>query len=144
MKKSLIIPVLLFFATISGFANTSGTVASVNDKVLRSFENTFPSAEQVNWQEFTDNYTVNFVANGIRSRINYDKEGNFITATRYYSEEHLPVNILCKIRKKYADQTIFGVTEVDSDTSVEYFIKLEDKNNWTTIKSDNNGNTEII
>ena len=138
MKKNIILSICLAIGL--------GTLANVtvNDKVLKNFKETFPRAEQVKWEEFSDNYVVNFVDMGIRERISYDKEGNFLNATRYYTEQNLPLNILCKIRKKYPNQKVFGVTEVDTDASVEYYIKLEDDANWTTVKSDGGGNLQVI
>src|SRR5580693_6921769 len=83
MKKNLILSVcLLAFCTIT-FAYSP----SVNEKVLQSFKETFPQAQEVNWQEFSDNYIVNFKEGDIRARVNYDKDGNFISATRYYFED---------------------------------------------------------
>ena len=95
-------------------------------------------------QEYSDNYVVNFMELGIRERITYDKDGNFISAMRYYLEENLPPNILFKVKKKYPGQKVFGVTEVETDTSVDYYIKLEDSSNWTTVKSDVSGVMEVV
>jgi hypothetical protein len=140
MKKNLILSVcLLAFCTIT-FAYSP----SVNEKVLQSFKETFPQAQEVNWQEFSDNYIVNFKEGDIRARVNYDKDGNFISATRYYFEDNLPVNILCKLKSKYPGKKIFGVTEMESESSVEYYIKLEDASNWITIKSDSGSNFEVV
>jgi hypothetical protein len=138
MKKNFVILCLLLLGGVT-IAN-----ANVNEKVLRSFKETFPTAEQVKWQEFSDNYIVNFVEMGVRNRINYDKDGNVISATRYYSQENLPVNLLIKLKKKYAAYKIFGVTEVETEASVDYYIKLEDDTNWVTVKSDATGNMEIV
>jgi len=139
MKKSLIISISMMVFSLAMYANVE-----VNEKVLKSFKETFPKAEQVNWQEYSDNYVVNFMELGIRERITYDKDGNFISATRYYLEENLPPNILFKVKKKYPGQKVFGVTEVETDTSVDYYIKLEDSSNWTTVKSDVSGVMEVV
>ena len=139
MKKNLILSTCMMAFAFSAFAH-----ANVDDKVLKSFKETFPKAEQVKWEEFSDNYVVNFVVLGVRERISYDRDGNFINATRYYTEENLPINILFKVRKKYTNQTIFGVTEVETENGVEYYIKLEDSANWTTVKSDSGGNLQVI
>ena len=138
MKKNLVILCLLVLSFV--------TFASVNviEKVLRSFKETFPTAEQVKWQEFSDNYIVNFVELGVRNRINYDKDGNVLSATRYYGQENLPVNLMIKLRKKYGTAKVFGVTEVETEASVDYYIKLEDDVNWTTVKSDAVGNMEVV
>ena len=139
MKKSLIISISMMVFSLAMYANVE-----VNEKVLKSFKETFPKAEQVNWQEYSDNYVVNFMELGIRERITYDKDGNFVSATRYYLEENLPTNILFKVKKKYPGQKVFGVTEVETDTSVDYYIKLEDSSNWTTVKSDVSGVMEVV
>ena len=138
MKKHTVLLCLLTLC-MGTFAS-----ATVNEKVLKTFKETFPAAEEVKWQEFTDNYIVNFVEQGIRDRITYDKDGNVINATRYYGQENLPVNILCKLKKKYPNAKVFGVTEVENEAGIEYYIKLEGTTDWTTVKSDIVGNTEIV
>src|SRR5882762_9979834 len=139
MKKNLI----AFICLLVFYASASAGV-TVSDKVLKSFNETFPKAEQVKWQEFADNYVVNFLVTGIRARISYDKDGNFLSATRYYTEENLPVSILCKIRKKYPGQQVFGVTEVEVEGNVDYYVKLQDETNWTTVKASQNGAMEQV
>jgi hypothetical protein len=138
MKKN-IFAFCLILVCFSGYA-----FATINEKVLATFKSTFPTAQEVAWQEFPDHYVVNFMEEGVRNRINYDRDGNFIGATRYYSAEHLPVNILTRVAKKYPNRTIFGVTEVETDSNTDYYIKLEDSENWTTVKSDDSGNMQII
>ena len=139
MKKYFILSVCIL---ILGFVSRANF--TVDEKVLKTFKETFPKAEQVKWEEFTDNYVVNFFEAGIRERVSYDRDGNFLNATRYFGEEHLPVNILCKIRKKYPEQKVFGVTEVETPDDIQYYIKLEDATNWTTVKSDTGGNFELV
>jgi hypothetical protein len=117
---------------------------TISEKMLNSFKQTFPDAEQVRWLESTDRYTVNFKENGILTKIDYDKDGNFISSLRYYSEKNLPINILCRLQKKYADKKVFGVTEMTSESVVEYYIKLEDDENWITIKSNAEGNLQVV
>jgi hypothetical protein len=117
---------------------------TISEKMLNSFKQTFPDAEQVKWLESTDRYTVNFKENGILTKIDYDKDGNFISSLRYYSEKNLPINILCRLQKKYADKKVFGVTEMTSESVVEYYIKLEDNENWITVKSNAEGNLQVV
>jgi hypothetical protein len=134
MKKKFFFSVCLMALYAISFANKP-----VNEKVLHLFQESFPKAEQVSWQESGDTYIVNFILGQVRSRVNYDKEGNFISSIRYFSEEGLPNNILCKIKKRYPGEKIYGVTEMESDAGIEYFVKLESTTHWTTVKSDANG-----
>jgi hypothetical protein len=62
---------------------------------------------------------------------------------RYYTEKNLPVSIQCNIQKKYTDAKVFGVTELTTENSVEYYIKLETPNSWITVRSDADGNMQV-
>lgn len=114
-----------------------------NDKVLKSFHATFLSPKQVKWYEHKDYYEVSFAQASVRANVKYDLEGNFLSSTRYYKEHQLPANILYQVKKKYADKTIFGVTEVANPEEIYYYVKLEDSKRWLTIKVNSNGQMEV-
>ncbi len=135
MKKVLLSSLVLLIAA-SSFAGTP-------EKALNAFKATFVGAENVEWTDAPDVYTVKFTQHGISSFVKYDDEGNFISSRRYYSAGQLPIDIQCKLKKKFADKTIFGVTEYIVGDEVNYFVKLEDAKNWTTVKVDNARNIEV-
>jgi len=141
IQKGLFAVLFLLSLSAGVFAN-EGFI--INEKLLQSFKQTFPDAQQVRWMEQADKYTVNFKENGILTKIDYDKDGNFISSLRYYSEKNLPINILCKLQKKYSDKKVFGVTEMTTDAMVDYYIKLEDETNWITVKSNADGNMQVV
>ena len=137
---------LLAFAcliTISAGAFATKGV-SISEKLLQSFKATFPDAREVKWHEETDMYTVDFTESNILTKVRYDKDGNFIGSLRYYTEKNLPVNVLCKLQKKYAGLKVFGVTEVTTESSVEYYIKLEDDTTWTTVRANIDGSMQVV
>ncbi len=115
-----------------------------NDKVLKSFETIFNNARNVKWYDHADYYEVSFVRAGIKTNVKFDTGGNFLRSTRYYTEQQLPANILCKIKSKYKDKRIFGVTELTTSDEINYHIKLEDDKNWITINIDGNGQIELL
>jgi hypothetical protein len=93
-------------------------------------------------------WVVNFVADGIRSRVVYLKDGKATEFTRYYFEQNLPFLIRSKVKEAYPNKNIFGVIEVSILTEtgasqLQYFIKLEDAKSWLTVKSDNDGNLTV-
>src|SRR5689334_17985894 len=104
----------------------------VDEKLIKSFNSSFPKAEQVHWYELPKAWVVNFTTDGIRSRIIYLKNGKSMEFTRYYFESNLPFLIQSKIKNAYPDKKIFGVIEVslipeaETNPVVEYFVKLED------------------
>ncbi|MBO9565882.1 MAG: hypothetical protein J7621_24100 [Niastella sp.] len=115
-----------------------------NEKVLKSFRETFTQAEEVKWDETDDYFTVSFVSAGIRSKVNYDKEGNMLSSIRYYSPQLLPLNIFNKLKKEHQKKNLFGVTEVTSGNDVTYYVKMEDGKHWFTLKVDESGNSMVF
>lgn len=115
-----------------------------NEKVLKSFQATFASAKQVKWMEHGDYFDVSFIQANIQSNVRYDKEGTFLSCTRYYSEQQLPVNIACKLKSKYADRTVFGITEVTNAEEITYYVKMFDNKNWYCVKVDGSGRMEVV
>jgi len=143
MKKYF--SMLLCFAFLaSGKLSYAGNVTDVNEKVIKAFNQTFPFAQQVTWDEFSDRYIVHFQENEVRTVVDYDKDGNYLGSKRYYKEDNLPVSILYKIKKKYTDKKIFGVTEISAENSIDYYVKMEDSSNWVTVKCDASGYMELV
>lgn len=146
MKKLFI----LFSALILSFsliARDPGT-GKIDDNLIKSFNTSFPKAERVHWYELPKAWVVNFVADGVRSRIVYLKDGRITEFTRYYFESNLPFLIRSKIKNVYPNKNIFGVVEVSiiseaGISKVDYFVKLEDEKSWMTVQSDNEANLTI-
>jgi hypothetical protein len=138
MKKIVLFACVLMI-TGSSFANTP----KVSEKALKAFKATFTDAENVVWTDAADLYVVKFTQQGINTFVKYDEEGNFVSSRRYYNAEKLPVDIQCKLKKKYADKSVFGVTEYTVGDEINYYVKLEDAKNWITVKIDNARNMEV-
>ena len=138
----------MFFMALCLLAFSAGAFAAkeytISDKMLQTFKQTFPDAQQVVWSEQGEKYTVNFRQGEVLTKVEYDKDGNFLSSLRYYSEKNLPVTILCRLQKKYPEKKIFGVTEMATESSVEYYIKLEDETNWMTIRSSIDGSMQVV
>ena len=138
MKKLLVI---LFFTAV-GYSATAGPKININEKIVRHFKEIYPNALQVSWMEYPETYAVYFVQNGIKINIIFDKDGSFISSTRYYKEEYLPYYLLAELKKKYPSKKVYGISELTSPGTISYFIKLEDAEYWMTIKMDSEGNHE--
>jgi hypothetical protein len=124
----------LFAVSIAFLVFTSAVFADVNEKMLYSFNKSFPLAENVKWCKDALGYFVSFSQSGISSKVEYDPQGDFVYAMRYYKEESLPVSILLTVRKKFTNKKIFGVTEVSTPDNITYHIKLEDEKSWYGIR----------
>jgi hypothetical protein len=145
IRKTLLVTCCLLTLSAGVFAGpNAGPNSTVSDKLLQAFRQTFPDARQVKWVEEPQGYTVSFRQNEILTKVEYDKDANFISSLRYYTEKNLPVTVLCQLQKKYAGKTIFGVTELSTEATTDYFIKLVDDHNWYTVRSDSDGNMQVV
>lgn len=115
----------------------------VNEKVLKSFNSVFSNASNVQWSQFADHFLVSFSQNAMMVRAEYDKKGNLLSSLRYYDAQHLPLNILCKVKKAYPDKNIDVVTEVSVPEGIAYLIQLQDDKGWTILRSDVNGELNV-
>jgi len=136
MKKIII---LLVACVVTGTA----FAYDPNARVLKAFKETFSAAENIHWQEYTDYYSVSFSYSGIRSKIQYDMEGNILGSTRYYQPTLLPLHIYTKLKNSHSSKELFGVTEVTVGDDVVYFVKMQDTRNWITLKVDASGNSSV-
>jgi hypothetical protein len=136
MKKILLAALVAVFG-LTAMANDP------NEKVLEAFKKTFPKVEEVAWTENTNSYEVKFKQNEILSKVTYDKEGNIIRTLRYYYEQQLPILVLSKVKSKFTDKKIYGVTEEASEEGTFYHIVLEDEKNWVQITADTFGSIKV-
>jgi len=131
MKRLILAMTLLLGSTVI-FA---GTPPVVNQKILKAFEETFRDPKDVSWHEYENFCEVDFNQDEIKTQIRYDNDGNIIATTRYYFQNQLPPHILSKLKKKFPDRSIFGVTEIYTESDLTYYVTMEDGKNWYTVKS---------
>jgi len=122
----------------------AGTSPEVNQKVLKAFEATFKNPKDVSWHEYENFYEVDFNQDEIKTEVRYDSDGNIIGTTRYYFEKQLPPHIISKLKKKYPERSVYGVTEIYNETDLTYYITMQDDKNWFTVKANPIGSLEQI
>jgi hypothetical protein len=137
--KKVILSVALLVSIVAG---ATVSPSEVNEKVLKAFNETFAKATDVTWHEYDNYYQANFKQDEIQVRAQYDESGALLKTIRYYGEKQLLPNIVSKLKKKYADREIFGVTETTSPDEVNFLVTLKDSKNWYVVKSDAYGNLE--
>ncbi len=115
-----------------GFVNPD---INISPKVLNIFNETFNNVKNIKWFKVEVTFIAAFDQNDIHTRIDYDKDGNFLSSVRYYGESNLPFNILLKIKEKYKGKTIKIITELIKEDSIKYSINVEDEENIYVIES---------
>jgi hypothetical protein len=145
MKTKLTGLVGLFVLLAQMHAVAGKSPATVNEKLIKAFQTAFPMAEKVDWNENGDHYFVHFRENSVISEIEYDHDGNFIESERYYKDVSLiPIHLAWELHKKFPDKTIFGITETNTDSETDYYVKLEDSKGWITVKGTSDGICHVV
>lgn len=135
--KKILLAAIVFASSFTAMAGDPG------EKVLDAFNKTFPNVKEVAWTENEQSFEVKFKQNEVLSKITYDKEGNILKTLRYYNEQDLPLLVLSKVKRKFSDKKIFGVTEEASEEGTYYHIILEDEKHWINITSDGYGSIRV-
>lgn len=135
--KKILLAAIVFASSFRAMAEDP------NQKVLTAFSKTFSHAKEVAWTENENSYEVKFKQNEILSKVTYDKEGNIMKTLRYYYEQSLPLLILSKVKTKFSDKKIYGVTEESSEEGTYYHIVLEDQKHWINITADSSGGIKV-
>ena len=139
MKK-----VFLLAGLLAGMIAVANTVPEPTARVLKAFRETFSTAKDITWHEYSDFIQANFRQNEVQVRAQYSDDGTLLKTIRYYGEKNLQANIVAKLKKKYKDKEIFGVTETMCSDEVGFVINLRDGDYWYTVKSDVYGNLELV
>ena len=110
------------------------TEVSIN--AVRDFSKNFKNATDIKWVKNENGSSVYFVLDGIKMRSSYNTKGKREYILKYYDELRLPANIRHLVRSTYYDYRIAIVTEVERNDETSYLIKMENDNEFLTIKVD--------
>ena len=107
----------------------------VSMKAARDFTKTYKNATYVNWYRSGDGFVAYFIpANDVKTKVYYDKKGNYQCKVRSYAEDKLSPEIRHLVKSNYYDFNIFRVTEIQAKNKTAFIIQLEDNTSWKTIK----------
>ncbi len=164
MKKLLILSVAVYFLTViasysgftqsdiradysklvlpdtGGFFKSNSTVtednlSTVNTRAMKDFKRSFKSGSDEKWyRSIEGGFLVRFVLNGIKNRADYDKKGNWIATTRYYTEKELPKDVRAQVKSVYYDFSISTVEEITFPEHLVYIIHMQDDTKWMNVR----------
>ncbi|NSL89140.1 hypothetical protein [Chitinophaga solisilvae] len=139
MKKIIVLLSAAFLLSATTlFANPSET--TVSNKIKYAFNDAFVGAKEVKW--YTDDnktFTAKFEISNSKVTAFFNEDGTLLATSRYLQADQLPLSVSGKIAKRYADDSIYCIVEYSAGEGTVYFITLEGKNTWTTLKADRNG-----
>jgi hypothetical protein len=141
MKKIIF---LCFLSTIVSSATFAISGPGAPEKIKELFHHKFPHVEHPAFFDLGKSYEVYFENdNNVSERVYLNLDGEITSTIKYYTEDRLEPFIREKISKTYKGKTIFGITEIQSNTEHFYSIVLQDHKHWFTIKYNAIGSTII-
>jgi hypothetical protein len=127
---------MLFSLLLIGAVTVAFATPPVNEKVMKQFQSVFPAVENARWFESDGHYDVYFEKENTKYQIRYDENGKILSTRNYYPGSKLCPFIKAKLNEKFADKSIFGVTEITNSNEMYYVIVLEDEDTWTNVQAD--------
>jgi hypothetical protein len=135
---------LIFLLALLLGITAYGRPGEVDEKILKSFKEAFPTAEKVTWYQNATQYEVVFYHQNAHCRITYNLDGAIERTERYYTVQNLAPFVLNKIRTKYGLYNVYGITEITTDASLVYYIMLEGQKRWLLVQADELGNSYVV
>ena len=131
--KRLVLMLTLVFSLIS--ISSSAHEINVTETVLRSFNNAFKNATDVNWTTTEHFYKVNFSLNDEYVTAYYNQEGQMIAMTRNIVSKQLPLTLQVALKNNYAQFWISDLFEITNEEGTAYYVTLENADSRIIMKS---------
>ncbi|MBZ4189566.1 hypothetical protein [Niabella beijingensis] len=115
---------------------------TVNEKVLKTFNQVFTEAQDVQWSTTAHYSEASFRSDAVSTRAMIDNNGVLIRTIRYYKESNLPSAVLYKIKKNYEGKEVYGVTEITNNEGTTYHVVIRDSRNLYKVTVDDSGTVQ--
>jgi len=100
----------------------------INSKAVRDFSTQFKQAANEAWFVTDGGFVVKFKQDGVETRADYNKKGNWLHTIRTYDENKLPADVRHLVKSSYYDYDIVQVQEIEKPSNVfTYIVHLEGK-----------------
>lgn len=123
------------FAMMVAFSSFAHTGEEVNENILRSFNNEFAGAQDVNWEPGKTISKVTFRLNGQVMFAYYRESGDQVAVTRNIISTQLPITLLADLKRNYQEYWITDLFEISSDDNSNYYITLQSADQTIILKS---------
>lgn len=117
--------------SITAGQNNMNSPGDVNPRALKDFAKRYNNVTDLRWIKIKDNFSANFISNGVSNTIYYNAKGKWLASVKRYHEDKLPFEVRDIVKSKYYDYSIFYVEELEiteSQGMATYLIHLENNN----------------
>ena len=132
--------IFILFASLFSLVSSAETPEGVDPVVVKSFENTFANATEVDWKVSEKFVKVEFALDGQYINAFYNVDGELLALTRNVSSNQLPVMLQASLKKETEKYWISELFEVTNEEGTSYFVCLENADEKVVLKSSGNKN----
>lgn len=118
---------LITNATAPELEKSSSTFKNeIHSKALRHFYRNFKVNGQENWNKLDNGYQADFLDEGIKQRVFYNKKGQWSCSIKDYSETRIPSDIADQVKTPSPFYRISHVSELQFPNSKAYIVHIKD------------------
>jgi len=119
--KKLLLTIAIAVSSLVSFAADE----DVNLVVLKSFQQEFAGAKDVQWTSAGSNFKASFVFNNQYVFAFFTSTGELMGVTRNMTSLELPVTLQASLKKDYSEFWISNLFEISNADGTHYYITLE-------------------
>lgn len=136
MKKQIILIATSFILWTSA---ALAAPSQVPETVLSQFNSEYAKAENIQWEETTDYFKVNFTLNDEYLFAYYSNSGEKMGVARYILSGQLPISLQKDIWDKFDNYWLTDLFELSNQEGSYYYVTLESADQILMLKGDGNG-----
>jgi hypothetical protein len=102
--------------------------------VNKSFQQTFPDAENTQWYKVSRNYLAEFITKDQKNNALFKKSGTLIYHIAYGHENDLPEDVRTTVKSKYFDYNITSAINVHQDERNIWVINVESDKKFIQVR----------
>lgn len=107
----------------------------ISSKAIRNFTKEFKQASDEAWFVVDGGFVVKFTQDGVETRADYNKKGNWLHTIRTYDENKLPADIRHLVKSSYYDYNILQVQEIEKPSNAfTYIVHLDGQTKLINLK----------
>ncbi len=114
--------------------SVKASASSVSNRALKDFRKNYKIDADERWFTTRDGgFIVKYEKSGVECRTDYDRKGNWLSTTRYYTEKLLPKDIRSMVKSTYYDFRITAVQEITLNNYLVYIVHMEGEDTWMNL-----------
>lgn len=113
--------------------------SDVPEAVQNTFDEMFPDATTVNWEQDEEEYLATFETSENNLEVSFLEDGTWKLTVTYIGEEELPTAAVDYIKKEFVVETYNSVTKRETPGDVKYFASFETEKQYVSLRFDEDG-----